>query len=106
MNRHLRQVFLAYLLSLLTALVYVPWYGHPQEPWAYTPCIRYAPLWYPPQTIGYSFSFDTGRLFLEIVSLSVVLVSAALALREGPGAGPDPDASPQARTRADSRRQE
>lgn len=82
MNRHFRRVFLAYLLALLTALIYVPWYGHPLQPWALSPCIRYAPLWSPPQTIGYNFSFDTERLALEIVSLSVVLLSAALSLRK------------------------
>jgi hypothetical protein len=92
MNRHLRQTFLAYLLTLLITLVYVPWYGHPQEPWTLTPCVRYAPAWNPPQTIGYSFSFDTGRLLLEIISLSVVMVSAALSLRgEKRSGAADPD---------------
>lgn len=87
MNRYLRQVVLAYLLALLVAFVYVPWYGRPQEPWAVAPCIRYSPIWHPPRTIGYRFSFDTGRLFLEIVSLSVVMTSAVLSLwgEEGEG---------------------
>lgn len=95
MNRYLRRVFLAYLLALLVALVFVPWYGIPQEPWAVAPCIRYSPLWLPPKTIGYHFSFDIGRLFLEIASLSVVMASAALALRKGeqPGAA-DRDTDP------------
>lgn len=80
MNRYLRQVFLAYLLALLAAFTYVPWYGSPREPWAVIPCVHYAPLWRPPQTIGYVFHFDAGRLFLEAVSLSLVFASAAISL--------------------------
>ncbi len=80
MNRHIRHVFTAYLLSLLAIAFFLPWQGEPLEGWADLPLVVYAPLWQPPRTYGYLFHLDLGRLVPVLVSLSAVMAAAAISL--------------------------
>lgn len=80
MNRYLQRVFAAYAVAVLAAFLYVPWYGRLQEPGVVQGLILYAPLWQPPATVGYQFYLDYGRIFLEVVSLTLVLLLALVSL--------------------------
>ena len=80
MNRFIRRVFDAYALLLLVAVVLPPWRG---ECWSGTAAPSgpiYAWLWSPPAQAGWSFAPDSPRLFLEVLSLSLILAVAVVDL--------------------------
>ena len=79
MNTPLKQVCATYVAAVLTAILYAPWYGQPQTG-AIRPHVQYALLWRPPQTIGYLYVLDFTRIFLEVLSLTRVLLLAISSL--------------------------
>ena len=78
MNRHLLHVLLIYVIALLVVLVYVPWYGQSLGGVEETPWLEYRFIWSPPRASGYRIGIDFGRMFLEAVSLSVVMLAGAI----------------------------
>ncbi|MFA5517401.1 MAG: hypothetical protein WDA20_14075, partial [Desulfuromonadales bacterium] len=74
MNRPLRQVFIAYAACVAVACIYVPWLAQPNIPAVAEAHRHYDLLWSRPRTVGYRHAVDTGRILLEVASLSVVLL--------------------------------
>ncbi len=74
MNRHLRRVFVIYAIALLLVMIYVPWYGESSSGNEDLAWLDYRFIWNPPQIAGYRVCIDFGRMFLEVASLSVVML--------------------------------
>ncbi len=79
MNRYFLRVFTAYSFAVLVAMAYVPWFGFPQESQGIA-LFEYAFLWNPPILEGYRFYILVPHLLLEILSLTLVLIAAAVSL--------------------------
>ena len=80
MNRFVRRVFDAYALLVLLAVALPPWRGACWRGTAVPSGQIYAWLWAPPVHPGWSFVPDVPRLFLEILSLSLILAVAVVNL--------------------------
>ncbi|GAB6083932.1 hypothetical protein JCM30471_28460 [Desulfuromonas carbonis] len=81
MNQPIRRVFDSYALCLLLAVAFPPWQGTPLLAAVGASGPVYAWIWSPPRDPGWIFLPDFPRLFLEIISLTLILVVAKLFLR-------------------------
>ncbi len=84
MNQTIRRVFDSYALCLLLAVAFPPWQGTPLVAAVGGSGPVYAWIWSPPRDPGWIFVPDFTRLFLEIISLTLVLIVAIPFLRNSP----------------------